>query len=389
MRIKKFLIGIVSALCAMTCFAGSGISVFAEEDLTTTINIYVSDNDGMPADGTHTFIMIDGSNQLKAQNYGNTASFTVTLPVGQDIKTVVIYEEQSNPAGYVYDQSVYGISLVSNYDHTMLDAVDITKDGVEYAGNIFFANMINTATPTPEVAIDPATGLPIDPNAAENAETAVQDNTIYEREHVVYGKAVSMDAQSTTIRDANDVEHIVFDNNVHIVNKFNLNDDIVLAYNGTADNMIDAVIGKDLKVEIIESSEPEISEDTPRETVKPEATEKPEEETEELKEPVVNEKKSGSKTWIYVVIGAGVLALAMIIGILIGSKPLPVNNEPTPEPKQESDEEDFEYEEIPEEEDEDSDNEELFDDDSEDDQNKVEFINADKEPEAVDGEENE
>ena len=327
MKIKKFLIGIVSALCALTCFAGSGISVFADENLSTDITIYVSDNDAMPADGAHTFIIMDGSNESRVQNSGNTATFTVTLPAGQDVKTVVVYEEQSNPAGYVYDESVYGISLVANYDHTMLDSVDITKDGVEYAGNIFFANSINTAPATPDPVIDPNTGLPVDPNATPAPEeTPAAEETVYEREHVVYGTAIGMDAQSTTIRDGNGTEHVIYDNNVRIINQYNLNDEVVLAYNGTADDMKDAIIGKDLKISIVEpaegsESETEISVDTPEETVKPEATDKPEEETDDLKEPVINEKKSKSNTWLIVVLAAAGIAAAMIIGILIGSKP--------------------------------------------------------------------
>ena len=330
MKFKKLFIGIVSALCALTCFAGAGISVFADENLSTDITIYVSDNDAMPADGAHTFIIMDGSSESRVQNSGNTATFTVTLPAGQDVKTVIVYEEQSNPAGYVYDQSVYGISLVANFDHTMLDSIDITKDGVEYAGNIFFANTINTAPATPEPAIDPNTGLPVDPNATpaaeQDTEPAAEEGTVYEREHVVYGTAIGMDAQSTIIRDGDGTEHVVYDNNVRIINQFNLNDEIVLAYNGSAEDMKDAIIGKDLKISIVEPAESsedetEISVDTPEETIKPEATAKAEEETDDLKEPVINEKKSKSNTWLTVVLIAGGIAIAMIIGILIGSKP--------------------------------------------------------------------
>ena len=349
--IKKLLTAVISALCVMTCFVGAGISVYADENLSTDIIIYVSDDDAMPADGAHTFILMDGSNETRMQNTGNTASFTVTLPAGQDVKTVILYEEQSNPAGYVYDESVYGISLVANYDHTMLDSVDITKNGEDYAGNIFFANKINTAPPTPEAVIDPTTGEPMDPNAqnadpSSSPESSAED-TKYEREHVVYGKAVAMDAQSTTIRDGNDVEHIVYDSNVRIINKYNLNDEVVLAYNGSESDMKDAIIGKDLNISIIETTEtePEASAEPTDETVKPAASAKPEEESSDLKDPVINEKKSKGNTWIFIVLGAGALAIATIIGIIIGSKPVKPEDDDTEDLEEDDSEEEIDEDE--------------------------------------------
>ena len=180
MKLKNVIKSMLSAMCILAGTAGNSALVFAEEDLSTQITVYVTDNDSIPPDGSHTFVLADGGNQIRTFNIGNSADFTVTLPSNQDVKTVLLYEEQNNPAGYIYDGSVYGISLVANYDHTSLDSVDVTKDGVEYNGSIFFANKLQVATQTPtptatpqsqpttqpQTVIDPNTGQTyyVDPN---------------------------------------------------------------------------------------------------------------------------------------------------------------------------------------------------------------------------------
>lgn len=363
MRFTKLITSLISAMCIMAGMAGTGITALAADDLSTQITVYVTDNDGIPADGTHQFILSDGNEQRRTLNSGNTAMFTVTLPAGQDVKTVMVYEEPVNPSGYDYDGSVYGISLVANYDHTSLDSVDITKDGIEYTGSIYFANRLHMTTPTPvptatptttpqtqpATQTNPATNPPtyVDQNgnpvqnqpvtnsntqqdAQQNTSEFVADNNIYERENVVYGRAITMDTNSTTIRDDNGLLHTVYDSNVKIATVYNLNDEVTLAYNGNEESMRDAVIGKNLRVLLIRPSttpetkqEPEKNESetspTPEPTEKP-ATPEPTVESTGTAEPVVVQKKKSSPAILWIILGAGAVGAAMLTGVLIGSR---------------------------------------------------------------------